>query len=316
MDLNRRKFITTMAVAGAALPFTSNAAFRMQDPHKVKFPFYFFTKALDMFETDFMAETLAMVGGIDGLDVTVRPEGKVEPERVEDDLPKVVEIGKKYGLETKMMVTSFTSPEDLYFKKVLKTASSLGINHYRLGYYTYDNSADIWGFLHNLKKQFIDLVEMNKEYGIQAGYQNHAGGLKVGSPIWDLRELIHDLPVEYISSQFDIRHATVEGQSTWLLALRLLKDNIGSLAIKDFNWALKDGKSKSIGVPLGRGLIDFDAYFNTIKELKIEVPMTLHIEYSILNDSEKDLTLLQKQKIIVGRLKTEVDFVQSYLNKI
>ncbi len=305
-----------MATAGAVLPLAGNSAFGMLNTSKEKYPLYFFTKALDMFETEFMAETLAMVGGFNGLDVTVRPQGRVEPERVEDDLPKVMETAKKYGLETKMMVTSFTNPEDMYFRNVLKTASALGINHYRLGYLVYDNSADIWGFLQNLKKQFASLVELNKEYGIQAGYQNHAGGAKVGSPIWDIWELFRDLPVEYMSSQFDIRHATVEGQSTWLLAMQLLKNKIGSLAIKDFDWALKNGKSKSIGVPLGKGLIDFDAYFNTVKELGIRVPMTLHVEYSLLNDSEKDLTLLQKQKIIVGRLKTEVDFILSYLNKM
>jgi len=307
-----------MAAAGAALPFAGGAAFGMTNVpnEKFQYPLFFFTKALDMFETDFMSETLAMVGGFKGLDVTVRPEGKVEPERVEDDLPKVVEIGKKYGLETKMMVTSFTNTEDLYFRKVLKTASSLGINYYRLGYYTYDNTGDIPGFLQKLKKQFVTLVELNKEFGIQAGYQNHAGGAKVGSPIWDIWELMRDLPVEYMSSQFDIRHATVEGQSTWILAMQLLKNKIGSLAIKDFDWALKNGKSKSIGVPLGKGLIDFDAYFNAVKELKIQVPMTLHIEYPLLDDSEKGLTLLQKQKIIVGRLKTEVDFIQTYLYKM
>ncbi len=51
---------------------------------------------------------------------------------------------------------------------------------------------------------------LNKKYGIQAGYQNHSG-MGVGAPLWDLRELLQDLPPQWKGSQFDIRHAVTEG---------------------------------------------------------------------------------------------------------
>ena len=126
---------------------------------------------------------------------------------------------------------------------------------------------------------------------------------------------IRDLPVERISSQFDIRHAVTEGANSWILSLHLLSRNIGSLAIKDFTWEVKNGKAKLISVPLGEGIVDFDRYFAALKELNIVAPITLHIEYPLLSKEEETLSLLQKQKIIVTKLKKDADFIRSRLTK-
>ena len=97
-----------------------------------------------------MAETLAMVG-LDGLDLTVRPGGRVNPERVEDELPKVVEAARKYNLSTGMMVTDISGIGSPYAEKVLQTVSHYGIKHYRMGYFDYDLSEGIWGSLGRIK---------------------------------------------------------------------------------------------------------------------------------------------------------------------
>ena len=68
-----------------------------------KYPINFFTKPLDKYGHKFMIDTLKM-GGVDGLDLTVRPKGSVLPERVEKDLPLVVEMAKSSGLLLEMMV--------------------------------------------------------------------------------------------------------------------------------------------------------------------------------------------------------------------
>jgi len=313
MNIDRRKFIKGMAAATAAIPVTSTFASVLADVSEIKYPIAFFTKPLDSFEISFMAETLAEAG-INGFDLTVRPRGRVEPERVKDELPLVIETGRKNGLITELMVTSIKSVEDAYAKPVLRTAAGQGIKHYRLGYYNYDFKQGIAESLDQIKGEMKQLAQFNKETGIQAGYQNHAG-TRFGAPMWDVWNVIKDLPSDDISSQFDIRHAVTEGSSSWILALHLLKKNIGSLAIKDFTWDVSTGKAKIVSVPLGEGIVDFDLFFKTIKELNIHAPISLHAEYPLLTEEEESLSLLQRQKILIAKIKKDVDFIRMYLDK-
>lgn len=313
---SRREFISTTSKAavltGTFLPFASaiKSEYPTTSPSRPRI--YFFTKEMDKYETDFMAETLAM-GGVDGLDLTVRKGGKVDPEKVTEDLPTVVETANKYNLATDLIVTGITGTEDKQTEVVLKTASELGVKHYRLGYYTYDLSAGILESLEKIKFRIKDLSAMNRQYNIQAGYQNHSGGM-VGSPGWDVWEMIKDFPAETISSQFDVRHATVEGNRSWKFILYLLSRNIGSLAIKDFTWQIDNGRSRIINVPLGEGLVDFDLYADTLRQLNIVAPITLHIEYPLLSQSEESLSLIEKQKIMVRVIKKDVQFIRNLIS--
>jgi len=302
-----------MAAATAAIPFSGIFASEVTGISKKKYPIAFFTKPLDSYGLSFMAETLAMAG-IDSFDLAVRPKGRVEPERVTDELATVIETGKKYNLKTEMMVTAITDASGLHTERLLKTASELGVKHYRLGYYDYDFNKGINESLKEIRQRLELLAQLNKNIGIQGGYQNHSG-IKVGAPMWDVWELIQNIPPELISSQFDVRHAVTEGNSSWIIALRLLSKNIGSLAIKDFTWQINNRKSQVVSVPLGEGIVDFDLFFSAIKELNIEVPISLHVEYPILNAEEEKLTLLQKQNIIASKIKKDVDFIRFNLVK-
>lgn len=49
--------------------------------------------------------------------------------------------------------------------------------------------------------------------------------------------------------------------------------------------------------------------------MNIVAPITLHTEYPLLSEEEKNLPLLQKQKIIIAKIKKDVDFIRMYLNK-
>lgn len=284
-----------------------------KDRKDKKYPISFFTKHLDGYEIDFMAETLAMAG-IDSLDLTLRPRGKVIPEKVAEELPQVVQTAQKYGLSTDMMVTAITHAEDKFTRPILETAAGLGIKHYRLGYYDYDFTKGIPESLNSIRKEMDELRQLNENLGIQGGYQNHAGK-RFGAPVWDVWNVLKDMPGSAMSSQFDIQHAVVEGNSSWIIALHLMKHHIGSLAIKDFTREVAGKKTKIVQKPLGEGLVDFDSYFKTLKALNIVAPITLHIEYPLLSGQEENLTLLQQQKIIVSRVKKDTDFIHSKLHQ-
>ena len=102
-----------------------------------EFSISIFSKHLQWLGYDEMAK-VARDMGFEGIDLTVRPEGHVLPENVEKDLPKAMEAVTKAGLKVITITTAVYDAEDPLSEKVLKTASALGIRHYRMGYGYYD----------------------------------------------------------------------------------------------------------------------------------------------------------------------------------
>lgn len=312
MIQNRRKFISTIA-GSVAVPLISDIKSLLPDSVDIKYPVRLFSKPLDKFDFDFICECL-LRSGIGGLDLTVRPGGKVEPEKVETSLPELVGRAGKHDLAIDMIVTGITAVAEPYTEKILKTASGCGVKYYRLGWFEYDFRLGIWETLQKYRSRLTDLVMLNRKYGIHGGYQNHSGQF-VGGPVWDLNELLRDFPPEYLGSQYDVRHAMVEGADTWMIGMRLIASHINTLAIKDFTWRTTAGKPEAVTVPLGEGMVDWDLFFKLVKELKIYAPITLHIEYPLLDKGDEKLTLVQQQEIIVRKLKKDTEFISGYLRK-
>jgi L-ribulose-5-phosphate 3-epimerase len=312
MVQKRREFISAIMIGGISLPLLRMESLFPGTDNK-PFQIRLFSKPLDSYDFDFMCECVAG-SGITGIDLTVRPGGKVEPEVVEHVLPELVEKAKKFNLAIDMIVTGIVSAKDPYTERILKTASEYGVKYYRLGWLDYVKDADIWATLQKYRSELADITVLNKKYNIHGGYQNHSGE-RVGGPVWDLHELLRDLPPEYIGSQFDVRHAMVEGNDTWMLGMRLIARHIKTLAIKDFIWKSNGGKPEPVTVPLGEGMIDWDLYFKMIRELKITAPITLHVEYPLLAQGEDKLSLKKQQEIIIGKLRKDTDFINSYLKK-
>jgi len=312
MKQNRREFISAIAVAGAAIPFVSPGEIMQPVQVKKKFPVRLFSKPIDSFEFGFMCECLNR-SGIEGFDLTVRPGGKVEPEKVEDDLPKMVGEARKYNLALDMIVSGIVDAGPIT-DRVLKTASSVGITHYRLGYLEFDNKAGIWESVQKHKATFKEIEALNRKYRIHGDYQNHAG-TRVGGPVWDLYEMLKGLSPEFIGCQYDVRHAMVEGANAWIIGMRLIAPYIKTLAIKDFTWISGKGNPRAVTVPLGEGMVDWDLFFKTLRELNVSGPMTLHVEYPLLDKSEEGHSLSRKQEIIVSKLKKDMDFLNGFLEK-
>ncbi len=313
MKQTRREFVGTLAMAGASIPFLSHINVQKDIAPVKNYPVRIFSKPLDGYEFDFMCECLVR-SGIDGFDLTVRQGGKAEPTHIESVLPRLAEEAEKYNLKLDMMVTGILSAGDPLAEKVLKTASALGIKYYRLGWYDYDIKAGIRQSIRKCRNELMAIAELNRKYKISAGYQNHSG-TRIGGPVWDIHELLQGIPSDLIGCQYDVRHANVEGANTWVLGMRLIAPMINSLAIKDFTWLNVNGKPEAVTVPLGEGIVNWDLYFKTIKELDIKGPVTLHVEYPLLEGGEEALPLINQQNIIVKKLTKDMEFLRSYLDK-
>ena len=310
---NRRNFLKKMVATTVAIPFPNLLLPNENIQAEKKYPINFFTKPLDKYGNDFMIDTLKM-GGVDGLDLTVRPEGFILPEKVAEDLPVVAEMVKKNGLFLEMMVSNITSDETPYAKNVLKIAAQYGIKHYRMGYFRYNDDEKAKETIARAQTQIQSLIEINAQFGIQGGYQNHTGNY-FGAPLWDLIGVLEKVASPWISSQFDIYHAYSEGYRSWEVGMEIMAPKIGSLAIKDFTWEINNGRAKIKKVPLGQGIVDLDGFFKNIKNMNITAPITLHIEYPLLEKYEENLSLIEKQKIIVGKIQNDVQFIKSKLHQ-
>jgi sugar phosphate isomerase/epimerase len=223
-------------------------------------------------------------------------------------------MAKKNDLFLEMMVSNITGAETPHAKNVLKIAAQNGIKHYRMGYFRYNDDEKAKETIANAKTQIQSLMGINAQYGIQGGYQNHTGNY-FGAPLWDLMGVLEKVASPWISSQFDIYHAYSEGYRSWQVSMEMMAPKIGSLAVKDFTWEINNGQAKIKKVPLGQGIVDLDGFFKNIKNLNIVAPITLHIEYPLLEKHEENLSLIEKQKIMVAKIQNDVQFILSKLHQ-
>lgn len=313
-NLNRRKFIATVAAAGAYIPLSGiDKSNLLSFPPAADRKIHIFSKAMQWMSFDEMAALVAE-SGAEGIDLPVRTGGHVLPENVETDLPKAVEAARKHGLSMDMIVTGITAVDEKYTESVLKTASSLGIKYYRMGWINYDETLGVAGTLQKYKNVMKKLEELNRKYKIHGAYQNHSG-TRVGGPVWDLYELVKDLDPEYIGVQYDVRHAVVEGGVSWVNGFKLLMPWIRCTDIKDFYWAKVNGNWNPESVPLGEGMVNFDEYFKLVQKNNVPGPMSLHLEYPPFERFSEKITDAEKKKLFVASMKKDVDKLKSFRAK-
>ncbi|MDA2939196.1 sugar phosphate isomerase/epimerase, partial [Acidobacteria bacterium AH-259-A15] len=302
------------AMSGAAWASGIGPAHRREGDRPSKVKVCIFSKHLQWLGYPEMAATAAEIG-FDGIDLTVRPRGHVLPERVERDLPKAVEAAKVAGIEIPMMTTAITDPADPRTEAILKTASKFGIRYYRLGYYRYEDSKEILETLADAKPQLRGLAKLNEQYKIRGDYQNHAGSNYVGGPVWDLWELTRDIDPQWIGCQFDIRHATVEGASSWPIGFRILSSRIHTVVAKDFKWVKTERGWKVENCPLGEGLVNFTQFFSMLAKTGFAGPVTLHFEYPLggANRGARELTI-DKSRVIES-MHRDLTVLRGWLKK-
>jgi sugar phosphate isomerase/epimerase len=267
---DRRTFLTTAAYAAL---FSTTAFAASSEKRKNKL--CAFTKHLQGLSHDQIADIAAQVG-LDGIEAPVRPGGHVEPERVEEDLPKLVEALKKRGLELTIMTSGINQvSEEQHTEKVLRTAAKLGVRQYRMLYFKYDLKQPILPQIDEWRPKIKDLVQLSNEIGIQPLLQNHSGKDYFGAPVWDAFSIMKDFKPAEFSFAFDIYHATVEGGLSWPLDLALVGDHLGAVYFKDPKWI---GRGKAEGVPLGEGQASPD-FAKTLLKRNFTGAVSLHTEY-------------------------------------
>ena len=306
----RREFLKKSAAAGIGLPVMGSTLLKesFATGPDVKCPICIFSKHLQFLEDYGDMADAALEAGFDGVDLAVRPGGHVEPDRVEEDLPKAVEAIRKRGLSIPMMVTRISDPDHPRTVPVLKTAGQLGIEMYRMAYYKYDETLGIEASIDKFRPSAAGLAELNEKFGIRGAYQNHSG-LYFGAPVWDLWLLLKDLDPKWIGNQYDICHASIEGNHSWPYGLQLIKPYINCVVAKDAKYGKVNGRWRNVYQPLGEGIVKWEKFFEYLKEFGYTGPISLHVEYHMYDEKDPSIPVSQKRKISLEHMKRDVDFL-------
>lgn len=279
-DVSRRRFMKNGLLAAGLLPIAGAELFAApQSQNKTPLQVHIFSKHLQFLNFDEVAEAAASMG-FDGVDLTVRPKGHVLPHRVKDDLPRAAEAIRRHGLKPTIITTAVDDAQDPEDIAVLETAAALNFTNYRMNWLPYEEKQPMPVTLQQHAERIKALTAVNKRLKLPGCYQNHAGEL-VGASLWEIHHLLQGADPQFMGVEYDIRHAMVEGATSWENGLRLVSERINWLTLKDYRWAKVNGKWMVEDVPIGQGMVDFKRYFGLLRKYNVNVPATLHIEYPL-----------------------------------
>lgn len=305
---NRRSFLTTAAAAALAFPAPASPV----RPLRVSI----FSKHLQFLEGRRMAQAARELG-FDAVDLTVRPGGHVEPERVAQQLPPLVRLIREEGLEVEMVTTGIVDAETPHAEAVLSTLAGLGIRHYRWGGFDYASTGSIPAQLEALRPRVERLARLNARYRVCAMYHTHSGIGRVGASIWDLYLLLQDFDPALVGVNYDTAHATVEGGfGGWIHSLSLVGPMLRGVAVKDFRWGRDErGRWRPQWCPLGEGMVDFPKFFEMLAAVGFRGPLQVHYEYPLGGADTGKRTLAMPEAEVFAAMRRDLARLRGWLRE-
>lgn len=228
---------------------------------------------------------LMAAAGFDGVQWTVRPGGHAEPDRVGEDLPRLVKVAAARGLECRSICTAIVDGDDPVAETVLKAAADCGIGVFRTGYLFYGPGRETFAqSMDRFRRAFASLAALGERTGTRAAYQNHSfwGPPVFGGLVLDILECLRDLDPKHISIEYDPMHAVYETFESWRYGMRLAAPWISSIDLKDFHYALSKDNPKRTDkamVGAGEGIVPWREVKAIVEECGIDPFYILHFEY-------------------------------------
>jgi sugar phosphate isomerase/epimerase len=295
-ELSRRDFLVKSAVAISGLTLPSLVPHQACAAEFAQLPIVVFSKIYQELKLNFEeAAALTADAGLDGVDCPVRPGGEIQPERVEEDLPRYIEVLKNRKLSLPLLTTAITSPATPHAERVLRAAKKLGIKYYRLGAFS-QKEGTFERRVTEIKAMFKDLAALNKQVGITGLFQNHTGS--IGADLAESRQLLDGLDPEALGLAFDLGHAIIAHGDAWREHFEALKRHLKVAYVKD----VVHGKG---WVPFGQGQFAQTGYFRMLRRMGYDAPFSLHIEFDWSDKGENKTrgALLKALKQSTGALR-------------
>lgn len=240
-----------------------------------------FSKHLAGLPLEAVAQHLSAMG-IGAIDLTVRAGGHIEPERVQDDLPRAQQVLAAHGVQIGMVTTEITEAGHAFSEPILRAASELGIGFFKLGYFGYEGFGSLRQSRDEARAKVRDLALMCAQIGIRGGFHNHSENF-IGANLGDI-DFVLEGAGPSIGLYFDAAHASIEGGSSgWEIGLDLLSERLVMLAVKDYFWDARGygggRRSRARWCPLEEGNTPWPQVLERLRRLGFQGPASLHSEY-------------------------------------
>jgi sugar phosphate isomerase/epimerase len=255
--------------------------------------------------------------GFNGIDLTVRAGGHVEPARAAEDLPPLVSLIREHELEVPMVTTDIVDATSPHAPTVLKSLANLGIRYYRWGGFKYHPDEPLWRQFEDFHQRSARLARLNAEYKVCAMYHTHSGVDLVGAPVWDIFQILKDLDPNAVAINYDVAHATVEGGlGGWIDSFRLAESYIRGVAFKDFVWQKGTRENwETAWVPLGQGMVRFPTFVSLLAKTAFNGPVQLHYEYPLGGaEAGKRKITIDRQRVF-SAMRRDLHQLRTYLSE-
>jgi sugar phosphate isomerase/epimerase len=222
--------------------------------------------------------------GLDGLDLTVRPGGHVEPGDAETGLPLAVKAAQESGIEVIQLTTAVTQADD-EATRLIQLAGQHGIDRIKLGYYKYRQFGALREEMDQVRGQLQRLASLGEKHGVRPCVHIHSGAC-IPSHGTMLYELLRDQDPRHIGAYVDPLHMTKEGGGDgWRQGLDLLAPWIALCSVKNFTWhkthrdATGQQRWETRVVPIDEGIAPLPDFVAALKKLGYQGPYSMHGEY-------------------------------------
>ena len=297
--ISRREFLHTAgtAIAAASVAIDAGATPVAAAGERT---FCLFSKHLPEFGWSELGKAVKEAG-FDGVDLTVRAQGHVLPEKAADDLPRAVEAISASGITVPMITTELTSASVPSARPLLTAAAKSGVRYFKTGYWRFSQASDVRAQLAAAGDALAGLAALARDCGIELGFHNHAA--YIGAALWDIAPFIDRLEPRWAGYYFDPRHAVAEGGAgAWKAATHLVSPRLKMVAVKDCRW-IKSAKGWEIeNCPLGDGMVDWQWFGRAMRDAAFAGPISVHLEYELPSGTTHTLDAARRDLAFARRL--------------
>ena len=265
------------APAAAAGPRVAAGGVAAETP-----PVGVFTKSFQDWPIETVCERFAELGA-DGLDLTVRPGGHVEPADAAAGLPAAVRAAAARGLRVLFLTTAVADASPAA-DRLLGVAADAGVPLVKLGYFR-TGGGPLADRLDGVKRTLADIIKLAAARGVVPCVHTHSGDYlpSHGTLLW---EVLRDFDPATVGAYVDTLHCHVEGGGAgWRQGLDLSAPWLRLCAVK--NYALTPAGRDDLGmkrwketvVPVADGVCPVPDFVRDLKARGFAGPFSLHSEY-------------------------------------
>jgi sugar phosphate isomerase/epimerase len=322
MSADRRDFLRYAALSGAAavsqyahLPSAKGSGESAARP--VSDRFCTFTESFQDWPIELVCQKFKTIG-LDGLDLTVRPGGHIDPADVAKKLPAAAASAKRYGLRISMLTTAITD-DNPTAERILATAGALGIDRIKLGYSRVQKFGALLSEIDQTRRRLERVARTARKHRVLPCVHVHSGDTIPASGAMAYL-VLKDFPPVEVGAYVDPMHMTIEGGGDgWRQGLDLLAPWIALSSLKNFRWEQQSRDEhgqmrwRVVKCPLDDGMAPIPAYLDALRRLGYRGLYSLHSEYrdgnswkrlsidETLEQTARDLAYAKRHVIVQAR---------------